>query len=400
MTINFFFFSNRNAQQGILTLVHSYSLLENKLDRHEQRERALGEVLKRGILTLQKGQKIFEPMRGTFARLDERMSQMETLLLAQDEKLTEQQAKVGSTLEVIMKFLVDKDNLAATKPTLVKPDDDSGEDGDASLSKKIEDLSDNVKRLRKEIGEMAADKMNAEETAKGLIVQAEKLVNSKLSSADDVIARLEDKLSNFYVTGPATTPSPPLPLRDVEWERNVTDTLHSIHEEVIVLKEGSERQVNELTKIVAATTTASESKPNSNELDKEFFLAIANDTLEAIGDMRIEVLAASDKSFTKISTRLKEATGILDTNINEVLKTMAESASSTESSFETVSKNFEKLQLDIRALAKLENILLETGDNVLSIKRGMEFNVHAVTLEIGDIVKSSGKDINATMYKR
>lgn len=379
------FYRNEQLRDGILSLVHSYTTLENKLDRHEQRERALGDVIKRGLQTLQKGQKIFEPMRGTFARLDERMSQMETLLMGQDEKFTDQQNKVSKALEVIMKWMVDKDNLAQTeppkKPAGVEMNSNGSTEEDEGLAKKIEDLSDNVKRLRLEIGEMVADKGTAEETSKGLIAQTEKLVNSKLASADDVIARLEDKLANFYITGPATTPQPPQ-VRSTEWENNITSTLLEIHSNVVGLKESS------------ATVS-----PLAG-LDKEFFVTMANETLEAIEDMRIEVLSASDKSFAKTSTRIKEATGTLDGSINEILKTIADSSSTTEELFDGVSKSYKDLKSDVAALAKLEKILLETGDNVLSIKRGMEFNVHAVTLEIGDIVKTSGKEINSTLHKR
>lgn len=376
------FYRNDQLRDGILSLVHSYTTLENKLDRHEQRERALGDVIKRGLQTLQKGQKIFEPMRGTFARLDERMSQMETLLMAQDEKFTDQQNKVSKALEMIMKWMVDKDNLAQTEPpkktAVVEVISNGFNDEDEGLAKKMEDLSDNVKRLRLEIGEMVADK---EQTSKGLIAQTEKLVNSKLASADDVIARLEDKLANFYITGPASTPQPPQ-VRSTEWENNITSTLLEIQSNVVGLKENS--------------ATAS---PLAG-LDKEFFVTMANETLEAIEDMRIEVLSASDKSFAKTSTRIKEATGTLDGSINEILKTIADSSSTTEELFDGVSKSYKDLKSDVAALAKLEKILLETGDNVLSVKRGMEFNVHAVTLEIGDIVKASGKEINSTLHKR
>lgn len=380
------FYRNEQLRDGILSLVHSYTTLENKLDRHEQRERALGDVIKRGLQTLQKGQKIFEPMRGTFARLDERMSQMETLLMAQEEKFTDQQNKVSKSLEVIMKWMVDKDNLAQTEPpkkpaAVVEVHSNGSNEEDEGIGKKIEDLSDNVKRLRLEIGEMVADKEAAEETSKAIIAQTEKLVNSKLASADEVIARLEDKLTNFYITGPAST-TPPPPIRSTDWEKNITSTLLEIHSNVVGLKEHS--------------ATAS---PLAG-LDKEFFVTMANETLEAIEDMRIEVLSASDKSFAKTSTRIKEASGTLDSSINEILKTIADSSSATEVLFDGVSNSYKELKSDVAALAKLEKILLETGDNVLSIKRGMEFNVHAVTLEIGDIVKTSGKEVNSTLHKK
>lgn len=367
---------NEHLRDGLLSLVHSYTLLENKLDRHEQRERALGDVIKRGLQTLQKGQKIFEPMRGTFARLDERMSEIETFLIAQDEKFKDQQAKMGKALEAIMKWMME--NTGTSEPRATIKADVSSDEDDETLSKKVEDLSDNVKGLRRQIGEMMSDK---ESTSKGLLEQTEKLVNSKLASADEVISKIEEKLTHFYVTGPISTPSPAS--RNSEWEEQISQTLQEIR-----------------SNINAVTTSKSTTSDSGSELDREFFETIANQTLESIEDMKIEVLAASDKSFTKTATRIKETVEHLDGSINEVLKTISDSETNTEGFQDGVKKSFVELKSDIVALGKLENILLQTADNVLSIKRGMEFNVHAITLEVADVVKSNAKDMNSTFYKR
>ncbi len=342
------------------------------MDRHEQRERALGDVIKRGLQTLQKGQKIFEPMRGTFARLDERMSEIETFLIAQDEKYKEEQAKMAKALEAIMKWMVENKVPMEPMPNGKPGKTDDSDEDDESLSKKVEDLSDNVKGLRRQIGEMMSDK---ESTSKGLLEQTEKLVNSKLASADEVISKIEEKLTHFYVTGPISTPAPVS--RNSDWEDQISQTLQEIR-----------------------TKVNGKSGSSNSELDKDFFETIANQTLESIEDMKIEVLAASDKSFTKTANRIKESVEHLDGSINEVLKTLSEPDANTEAFREDARKNFVDLKADIVALGKLENMLLQTADNVLSIKRGMEFNVHAITLEVADVVKASAKDMNTTFYKR
>lgn len=320
-------------------------------------------------------------MRGTFARLDERMSEVESFLIAQDEKYKDDNAKVGKALEAILKWMVENKVPMEPRPAVVSERVDASSDEDEeSLAKKVEDLSDNVKGLRRQIGEMMSDR---DSTSKGLLEQTEKLVNSKLASAEEVISKIEEKFSHFYVTGPVSTPSP-VPPRNSEWEDQISQTLKEIRS-----------NINDIT-LSKATTTPSPIP----ELDKEFFETIANQTLESIEDMKIEVLAASDKSFTKTATRIKETVEHLDGSINEVLKTLTESDSNAEAFREDARKSFSELKTDIATLGKLESILLQTADNVLSVKRGMEFNVHAITLEVGDVVKSSAKEMNSTFYKR
>lgn len=297
--------SNEQLRDGLLSLVHSYGLLENKLDRHEQRERSLGEVIKRGLQTLQKGQKVFEPMRGTFTRLDERMSQIETVLMSQDEKNQEQQERLNRALDSILKSLSDK---GAALPTVRQSSENSDDAATtylpSDLGRQLEQLTIDVKALRKEIKELSADREKSLDATSRLLEQTDKLASAKSSAGDDFISRLDEKLTEYYVS----TSVPPTQERNLEWEENVSISLKEIKNDINALKSGD---------------IASAPNEGPSGLDRNYFITMHNETLEAIEDMRIEVLTASDKSFTKTATRIKETADNLDSSISEVLKTVA-----------------------------------------------------------------------------
>lgn len=65
----------------MLSLVHMFRTSEDKLERHEYREKALGDQLKRMLGGLDKKHRMLEPLKGMISRLDERLSNVETILL-------------------------------------------------------------------------------------------------------------------------------------------------------------------------------------------------------------------------------------------------------------------------------------------------------------------------------
>ena len=67
-------------------------------------------------------------------------------------------------MEAVLKWMTEhtKDNID-TKPAFLKPRfDSSDEDNNDDLGKNFEDLSDSIKLLRQEIGELKADKLTTE----------------------------------------------------------------------------------------------------------------------------------------------------------------------------------------------------------------------------------------------
>ena len=88
------------------------------------------------------------------------------------------------------------------------------------------------------------------------------MVTFKLEQSDEIVSKLEEKLSNFYITSPLVTD---LPQKSFETDNNVTYVLLEI-------------------------------KTHMDEL-KQYCNGMTNETLAAIADMRHEVLTASDKSI-------------------------------------------------------------------------------------------------------
>lgn len=302
-----------------MSLVHSYSQLENKLDRHEQRERALGEIIKRGLQTLQKGQKIFEPMRGTFSRLDERISQIETVLLSQDEKFNEQQTKLNKAVESIEKWLASQDGTPSvgTDPEKL-----------TEISNQIEDLSVNVKGLRKEVDAITSKHQQSTK-------DVETNIFKKLDSAAETLAQIQESIGGSKPT--------------------------DVSKELQLLKSN-------------LRSRSFVDDGDASSVDKDFFIALNNQTLSAIESFRQE----SDKN-------LKQAA----TSVSELVQ--------GKSSCDGIATSIAEVKKDVSELHKLEQMLAQMGDNVLSVKRGMEFNVHAITLEVTDVIKESSKQLNDTI---
>lgn len=366
--------TNQEIRDAILSLVHSYNLLDNKLERHEQRERSLGEQVKKGLITLQKNQRIFEPLKGTITRLEERVSSIETALLNQDEKNTMQQLKLSETLEGVLRWLSDSAHaLEARAHVESRPDEDT-----EGIGGKIEELTESIRELRREMAELKSDRDSIEQSNRNLLEQAEKLANSKLGSSDDILGKIEERFSSYY-NNPVV----------------ISHSNDAFEEKVIKQLEAIDANVKESRSSLSAPVSAP-----ASTLDKEFVHGLINETLEAIEDMRLEVLTASDKSFSKTATRIKENNEVLQSSVNEILKTLSEEIVDTEAFFSGTKKDIGSLKDEIAALSRLEKFLLQTGENVLDAKRGIDYGIHQILREVTEVVKANSKELNATVTKR
>ncbi|XP_058058442.1 uncharacterized protein LOC131209400 [Anopheles bellator] len=369
--------TNQEIRDAILSLVHSYNQLDNKLERHEQRERAHAEQVKKSLITVQKNLRSLEPLPGMVSRLEARTGEIETTLLQHGEqidKFNQQQREVSSALEAILNWL---SNNAQTLETRASTGSHR-EDDDESVAGKLDEVSATVRELRRELAELKSDRDATEDVNRQLLKETEKLVNSKLSSADEIIAKMEEKLSQFYLT------SPVIATQNTEFEERVVKQLTGLSEALVATKGSAGSGGQELATL-------------STVPDKEFMQGLVNEALEAINDMRLEVLTASDKSFTKTATRIKENNEALQTSVDEILKLLTEELTTADAFHTTAKDQFNAMNETMQGLSAF---LLKTGENILDAKRGIDYGILQIMREVSDVVKASSGSLNTTVSKR
>lgn len=246
------------------------------------------------------------------------------MLVTQEERAVVQQNKLADALEAIYKFMNENSN---AKYAIVQGNKEDSDEED--VPKKIDDLVDTIKELRREVSELKADRASADSESKALIQRSSAVLQEAVG------IKLDEKLANLYVTAPSTA--------------------------------------------VAGASASDSSK-----------------TLEAIEDLKAEVLTAVDKSLIKISSRIQESSTGIQSAVNDIVKAVgeqAESATQIQDGQEKILKNTENVK-------NLDNMLLQTADNIFDTKKKIELSVHRIHQDVSEMMGHATKDLNATLMER
>lgn len=275
---------------------------------------------------------------GSYVRLEERVGQIETLLMSLDEKFNEQ-IKWGKSIETIEKWVAAQGQSKSSA--------DSGKLSE--LSNKVDDLSVDVKELHREVGGLGVKHDSSSQSTSSSLLNIEANVSRKLQENADSIVRIQESLGRIGGVGSSGD--------------------DSISKDLQFIKSNIGR-------------SCSSGGIDGSSFDKDLIVALNNQTLDAISDMRHEVLTASDKNYAKTTTKLKENAVALENTVSEFVKSFGEGCDSNIAGGE---------------VQKLEQMLAQMGDNVLSIKRGIEYNVHAITLEVAEAIKANSKELGSSI---
>lgn len=349
----------------LLSLVRSYNQLENKLERHEYRERALGELLKKGIGSLQTGQKSMEPMKGIFSRLDERVSQIETLLMAQEQKYSLQSEKIDEIIKLI-KWMEENNRKNSGSGVVIKEPVVVEAPVNLDMLNEVRTLTDGIQKLL---------------TMTNSLIQKTEDAAKQSPKTEELIDKMQSKLVSLYAQ-PSSTTSAPIVIDNSEFETKVMDSFKNIASNINDLK---------------AVTPAPQAAGGLVQADKDFIQSLTNETLNALENLKIDTLSATDKVLAKTVSRIKDSEANIDTSVKKV-------NDNVESASEVLEKFYEELNATHTALTDgLENfnkILLSNSDEILKTQRKIEFGNHQTGQKIADVVGEEQTKLQQALTKR
>lgn len=260
--------------------------------------------------------------------------------------------------ESIQSWMTKIENMVRTQSEHVEPTPVSASRVDAleaSLSAKVDDIAAAVDRVELHV-------LRPVPTA----------VSTQVVDMEAIINRVEEKISQLQAT----------PKDD--WHASFIGALDN-HGKVL----------SEVKQLSRSTSQNLELLASKSEVQ-----LLLNSTLENLQEIKYELIAESDRCVAKIENKIDDVQKGLSSSQEDIQKTVADASLMAEGFYSDVQKSYEQLLKEVKGLAKVEQVIIQTADNVLDTKRRIEYGVHQILLEVGDLVKLQAKDLNTTVNRR
>ncbi|KAH8251351.1 hypothetical protein KR032_008910 [Drosophila birchii] len=372
--------TNEELRGTIQSLIYSYNQLDNKLERHEHRERALGELLKKAMQSLQKGQKSLEPINGIFARLDDRVSQIETMLITQEEKYNTQSDRFNQATDHMFKWMRENDECFKRPPASSKliaaPAPASG----STIPKEFLEEQQRVnKQLLEEIQKLSATVASLKENSQKAAVQTQQNFDS-LPKGKELLAQIDAKLQQHSAAAAAsvTTAAPP---KNDEFEAHLLNSLKNLEGKVTQLSESAQRPATPV---------------GLNEKDRNYIQELNNDTLNALAQLKNDNLASQKSALRETTEQLQQT----EANIQADVRQLANDVVILNKYLTSANESNSKLTEGLEALGKFNNIMMTNSEVVLDTQRKVEFGTLNVVQRVGKLVGEQVTQLTELLKER
>ncbi|CAH2044026.1 unnamed protein product, partial [Iphiclides podalirius] len=384
--------TTEDIRDAMLSLIHMFRVSEDKLERHEFRERTFGDQLKKMVAGLEKRHRALEPIKGIVSRLDERLSNVETILLQKEEREKAQRKKTEETLDEVKKSI---QSLTSTVTKNIKAISAAAEEennlttNEDPMNRRLDNTDLKLDAIQKEIEilKTSLSKDSLRTMCMGIVAEANPF-ERHISEAEKLLNKYELKLNEYNDTVNRVptdfVPLSEVALADEAWHNKMTSVM--------------ERQEGEIKKIQQLLSDA-ESTWKELPRRSESLLAL-NLTLEGIESIRHNMTELEDSSVTKVMNKLREMSERLVTTNEDIQNSLTQSNTMSERAYNDISRSYGTLLTEVQALAKNEPVMLQTADNVIANKKRIDHGMHQILLEMRELVKGQTQHLNKTLIDR
>ncbi|KAK2579555.1 hypothetical protein KPH14_010854 [Odynerus spinipes] len=356
--------THEDIKDAMLSLVHMMRENTEKLERHEARERQLGEQLKKAISVLTKRVSAIDGVKQQLAKLDERFAGIEQLIVQKDERERIQMQKTADALE---------DLEGRLEGWLV------------DIQDKITKAQDDRSVAHRETDSVILSKLNNTESLLiGHISDLEFTFKSEAMELKETVTDQSDKVQSMVMK--------------VE---SINDNLTDIKNSMTIIEESSklpEKSSDEKLNVSLLMKEQSKALENIQELLKNSIEEIHE--LPQVNEARAlhnetEMLLQETKHTIK-DIIVRESNDIQ----NKILKNGEEAKDTVEALRMAMADNSNRVSKELHDLSKGQLVMVSMADHVLDTKKRVEYGVHQILLEVGDLVKAQSKNINNTINTR
>ncbi|XP_015431380.1 PREDICTED: centromere-associated protein E [Dufourea novaeangliae] len=359
--------THEDIKDAMLSLVHMMRENTEKLERHEARERQLGEQLKKTIAALTKRMSTVDTLKLQVTKLDEKVTGIEQLMSQRDERERIQMQKTVDTLEDLesrlegwLTHIEIKVSEVNARPDVTPPP------------------VDNVS--------LVFSKLN----------NTESLLMERISKAESILKSEATKLKDISNVQTGTTQALLTEIQDVNSRlRDLEVSLEKVREHSQTIKKKLQESqfdaISNIDQYAKALPPIQKLLENASEQIRE---------LPRINHMQT-LHNESQKLMQEAKHALKD---IVTRGINEIENKLVEAKDETKNTIGSLrtdlATNAERVNQELQDLEKGQSVMVSMADHVLDTKKRVEYGVHQILLEVGDLVKAQSVNINNTLNQR
>ncbi|KAH8412046.1 hypothetical protein KR222_007526, partial [Zaprionus bogoriensis] len=403
--------SNEDLSGTIKSLIYSYNQLDNKLERHEHRERALGEMMKKAMQSLLKGQKSLEPLNGIFGRLDERVSQIETMLitvssrmmnmlnmlmcvcdtvlcLQQEEKFNLQTEKFKQDMEQMSQWMRDSSDFLKKASSAKALPASAPAPAPALPNAFVEEQQKINKQLLEELRQLGSSVSKLLDSSQQAAQQSQQGFQ-RMPKTEELLSQIDAKLQQHRALEVTTAPPPP-PKND-KFEQELIQRLGALSSDLAQLRNATEHPPPP----PPTPAPAPQPVPGLNEQDKAYIQELSNDTLNALAALKAETLAAQQTGLRQSSEQLQQA----EANLLADLKQLSNNVGLLNEFNAQANASQSKLSKGFEVLENFNSMMMTNSELVLDTQRKVEFGTLKIVQQISLLVEQQVAELGSALSR-